>query len=88
MRKFYIILAGILFTFLFTTCKQFTADIEEDLSYWASEAFITGDTILSGYKTDTNSTRCVASKDGAAVTLTVRNPKAFSFDIPSITASS
>ena len=88
MRKFYIILAGILFAFLFTTCKQFTADIEEDLSYWASEAFITGDTILSGYKTDTNSTRCVASKDGAAVTLTVRNPKAFSFDIPSITASS
>ena len=88
MRKFHIILAGILFTFLFTTCKQFTADIEEDLSYWASEAFITGDTILSGYKTDTNSTRCVASKDGAAVTLTVRNPKAFSFDIPSITASS
>ena len=40
MRKFYIILTGILFTLLFATCKQFTTDIDDYLGYWSSEAFI------------------------------------------------
>ena len=37
MRKICIIVTGIFFTLLFTTCKQFNANIEDYLSYWAAE---------------------------------------------------
>ena len=37
MRKAFIILTGVLFTFLFTDCEQFHANMEDYLGYWSAE---------------------------------------------------
>ena len=83
MRKFYIILTGILFTLLFATCKQFTADIDDYLSRWSSEAFIQSSTIDKKTYNDGSSIPSVASADKVTITLKVQNPKSFRFVMPS-----
>ena len=67
-----------------TACKQFLADIEEDFSYWAAEPVITGFKIDPSVKTQQNNNRvlCVPSAGPVTVTLTVHNPKNFSFIMP------
>ena len=82
MRKFYIILTGILFTLLFATCKQFTADIDDYLGYWSSEAFIQSSTIDKKTYNDANGMASVASEDDVTVTLKIQNPKSFWFVMP------
>ena len=83
MRKFYIILTGILFTLLFATCKQFTADIDDYLSRWSSEAFIQSSTIDKKTYNDGSSIPSVASADKVTIRLKVQNPKSFRFVMPS-----
>ena len=83
MRKFYIILTGILFTLLFATCTQFTADIDDYLSRWSSEAFIQSSSIDKKTYNDANGMANVASADKVTITLKVQNPKSFQFVIPS-----
>lgn len=83
MRKFYIILTGILFTLLFATCKQFTTDIDDYLGYWSSEAFIRSSTIDKKTYNDANGMASVASADKVTVTLKIQNPKSFWFVMPS-----
>ena len=83
MRKTFIILTGIIFTLLTATCKQFTADIDDYLSYWASEAFIKSSNIEAAHQTDVTGIASVASEKDVAVTLKVQNPKAFKFIMPS-----
>ena len=83
MRKFYIILTGILFTLLFATCTQFTADIDDYLSRWSSEAFIQSSSIDKKTYNDANGMANVASADKVTITLKVQNPKSFRFVIPS-----
>ena len=82
MRKFYIILTGILFTLLFATCKQFTTDIDDYLGYWSSEAFIRSSTIDKKTYNDANGMASVASADEVTVTLKIQNPKSFWFVMP------
>ena len=82
MRKIYVILTGIFFTLLFTTCKQFTADIDDYLSYWSTKAYITDSTIKSVMQNDVDSIPSVPSAEDVSVTLTVKNPKSFPFDLP------
>ena len=82
MRKFYIILTGILFTLLFATCKQFTTDIDDYLGYWSSEAFIRSSTIDKKTYNDANGMASVASADKVTVTLKIQNPKSFRFVMP------
>jgi len=82
MRKFYIILTGILFTLLFATCKQFTTDIDDYLGYWSSEAFIRSSTIDKKTYNDANGMASVASEDDVTVTLKIQNPKSFWFVMP------
>ena len=82
MRKFYIILTGILFTLLFATCKQFTTDIDDYLGYWSSEAFIRSSTIDKKTYNDANGMASVASEDDVTVTLKIQNPKSFRFVMP------
>ena len=67
-----------------TACKQFTADIEEDFSYWAAEPVITGFKIDPSVKTQQNNNRvlCVPSAGPVTVTMEVHNPKNFSFIMP------
>ena len=83
MRKAFIVLTGILFTLLFATCKQFTADIDDYLSRWSSEAFIQSSTIDKKTYNDANGIVNVASADKVTITLKVQNPKSFKFVMPS-----
>ena len=83
MRKAFIILTGILFTLLFATCKQFTADIDDYLSRWSTEAFILSSTIDKKTYNDGSSIPSVASANDVTVTLKVQNHKSFQFIMPS-----
>ena len=83
MRKAFIVLTGILFTLLFATCKQFTADIDDYLSRWSSEAFIQSSTIDKKTYNDGSSIPSVASANDVTITLKVQNPKSFWFVRPS-----
>lgn len=74
--------AGIALLFCVTACKALFSDIEEDFSYWASESAVTGFTIASPVRTSPAGVQCVPSADDAVITLTVRNPKKFSFVMP------
>ena len=82
MRKFYAILTGILFTLLFASCNQFTANIDDYLSYWASEAYITDSTIKAVVQNDLNSIPSVPSAEDVSVTFKLKNPKSFPLDLP------
>ncbi|QUY17952.1 hypothetical protein GWP40_06080 [Treponema vincentii] len=82
MRKFYAILTGILFTLLFASCNQFTANIDDYLSYWASEAYITDSSIKAVLQNDLNSIPSVPSAEDVSVTFKLKNPKSFSLDLP------
>lgn len=82
MRKAFIILTGILFTLLFATCTQFTADIDGYLSYWSSEAYITDSSIKAVLQNDLNSIPSVPSAEDVSVTFKLKNPKSFSLDLP------
>ena len=82
MRKAFIILTGMLFTLLFATCTQFTADIDGYLSYWASEAYITDSSIKAVLQNDLNSIPSVPSAEDVSVTFKLQNPKSFSLDLP------
>ena len=83
MRKAFIILTGIIFTLLFSACKQFTADIDDYLGYWSSEAFILSSAIDKETHNDRSGMTSVASADDVTVTLKVRNPRSFRFVMPS-----
>ena len=65
-----------------TACKQFLADIEEDFSYWAAEPVITNFRAASPAQTSSAGVLCVSSASDAVLTLTVHNPKNFSFIMP------
>ena len=65
-----------------TACKQFLADMDEELGYWASEPVITGFRAASPAQTNPAGVQCVPSATDAVITLTVRNPKNFLFVMP------
>ena len=76
--------AVIALLFGMTACKQFTADIDEELGYWAAEAVVDPDIVISpnpSYASG-SSIPCVPSSGPVTVTLKVRNPKNFSFIMP------
>ncbi|QUY17883.1 hypothetical protein GWP40_05665 [Treponema vincentii] len=77
MRKAFIILTGMLFTLLFASCNQFTANIDDYLSYWASEAYITDSSIKAVLQNDLNSIPSVPSAEDVSVTFKLKNPKSF-----------
>ena len=74
--------AGIALLFCVTACKELVADIEEDFSYWASEPIITGFRAASAVQPSDEGFQCVPSASDVELTLTVRNPKKFSFIMP------
>ena len=82
MRKAYIILTGIFFTLLFTACRQFTADIDDYLSYWSAEAYIADSTIKAIVQNDLNNIPSVPSAQDVPVTFNLKNPKSFPLDLP------
>ena len=82
MRKAYIILTVIFFTFLFTACRQFTADIDDYLSYWSAEAYIADSTIKAVVQNDLNNIPSVPSAQDVPVTFNLKNSKSFPLDLP------
>ncbi|UTY28888.1 InlB B-repeat-containing protein [Treponema putidum] len=72
---------------LFTACKQLLDDPEDFLSYWASEAFVKDHSIGSAHRPDGAGVPCVGSSAPVDITLSVHNPKGFSFVMPTSSAS-
>ena len=68
----------------FAGCKQFLEDPEEFLSYWATEAFIDRNIVISPAPSYApgSSIPCVPSAGPVTVTMKVHNPKNFSFMMP------
>ena len=67
---------------LFIACKNYTADIEDYLSYWSSEVSIADYTFDPPPQTDAEGVRWFSSKTAVTVTFTVNNPKDFNFKMP------
>lgn len=82
MRKFITFITVISFSLIFACCQPYAADIEEFLSYWSSEAAVTGFKINTKYYRNDVGVACLPSDRDATVILTVRNPKKFKFVTP------
>ena len=85
MRKINTVFIGVAFIaalLTITACKALFSDIEEDFSYWASEPIITGFRTASAVQPSDEGFQCVPSASDVELTLTVRNPKKFSFIMP------
>ena len=80
------IIAAFAVIMLFTACKQFLADPEEFLSYWAGESFVEDHNIGSAHRPDDSGVQCVGSSNDADITLSMHNPKNFSFVMPTSSA--
>ena len=81
MRKLYTSTIGIFLTFLFISCTQFTADIEDYLSYWSTEVASTNFTIDTPY-TRVGEMPYVSSAEDVTVTIKLRNPKKLTLKMP------
>lgn len=77
-----IVILSVLTFFLFLACKNYTADIDDYLSYWSAKALITDYTLNPPPQTDAEGVRSVSSKTAVTVTFTVHNPKNFDFKMP------
>ena len=85
MRKINTVFIGVAFIaalLTITACTALFSDIEEDFSYWASEPIITGFRTASAVQPSDEGFQCVPSASDVELTLTVRNPKKFSFIMP------
>ena len=79
--------AAVAVILLFTACQQFLEDPEDFLSYWASETFVKNHSIDSAHRPDGAGVPCVGSLVSVDITLSVHNPKGFSFVMPISSAS-
>ena len=86
MRKLCIIVTGLCCTLLFTTCKQYSADIENDLSYWSSVVTAGAVTCDKPSQINTSGAMCIPSVTDVAFALKVRNPKHFTLVTPTSSA--
>lgn len=85
-RPLNILIAAVAVILLFTACQQFLEDPEDFLSYWASEAFVKNHSIGSAHRPDGAGVQCVGSSAEVPITLSVHNPKGFSFVMPTSSA--
>ena len=86
MRKVYVIITGIFLTLLFTACKQFTADMEDYLSYWAAEVSPMDNSIDKPHPKNAEGVRCVSSGNPVTVTIKLRNPKNLTLWTPTVSS--
>ena len=85
-RLLKILTAAVAVILLFTACQQFLEDPEDFLSYWASETFVKNHSIDSAHRPDKAGVPCVGSSAEVPITLSVHNPKGFSFVMPTSSA--
>ena len=74
--------AGIALLFGMTACKQFLADIEEELGYWAAEVVPVDYSFDVSYQTSNDGALCIPSSGPVTLTIKLRNPKNFSLVMP------
>ena len=86
MRKLYPILSGIFLILVFTSCKQFTTNIDDYLTYWSSESYVNAHAVRTVHYNDKDNTLSVPSASDVTVMLTVHNPKNFSLVMPTSSA--
>lgn len=82
MRRVYATLTGICLILFCTTCKPFTADIDEYLSRWSTEVIATNYRINPSYSTNAAGALCVPSAGDVTVTVNLHNPKNFRLVTP------
>ena len=90
MRKVFTLLTGIFFTFLCTSCEQFTSDIDTYLGYWAAEIAPVSysiDQLQKPYPTNKDGVLCIPSTSDVTVTINLRNPKNFQLVMPDSSSS-
>ena len=85
-RLLKILTAAVAVIVLFTACQQFLENPEDFLSYWASETFVKDHSIGSAHRPDKAGVPCVGSSASVYITLSVHNPKGFSFVMPTSSA--
>ena len=81
------LIAAVAVILLFTACQQFLDNPEDFLSYWASETFVKNHSIDSAHRPDGAGVPCVGSLVSVDITLSVHNPKGFSFVMPTSSVS-
>ena len=86
-RLLKILIAAVAVIVFFTACQQFLENPEDFLSYWASETFVKDHSIGSAHRPDKAGVPCVGSSEPVNITLSVHNPKGFSFVMPPSSAS-
>lgn len=74
--------AVIALLFGMTACKQFTADINEELGYWAAEVVPADYSFDVPYQTSNDGALCVPSADDVTLTIKLRNPRNFALIMP------
>ena len=90
MRKVFAILSGLFFTFLCTSCEQFTSNIDTYLSYWAAEVSATGysiDQLQKPYPTNKDGVLYIPSTSDVTIAIDLRNPKNFTLVMPNSSSS-
>lgn len=65
-----------------TACKQFTADIEEELGYWAAEVIVADYSFSVPYQMSNDGALCIPSEHDVTLTIKLRNPKNFTIVTP------
>lgn len=86
MRKLFIFITVLFFPFLFITCKQYNVNIEDYLSYWSGEAYVTAHTVEAVPLADKDGIKSVSSAKKVVVTLKLSNPKKIPLIMPTSAA--
>ena len=79
--------AVIALLFGITACKQFTADIDEELGYWASEVVPVDYSFDVSYQTSNDGALCIPSDSPVTLTIKLHNSRKFSLIMPTSTSS-
>ena len=85
MKKIFRILtiaAALTAAVLLTACKQFLDDPEDFFAYWSTESYVKDYTIDKVYKKDAEDLLYIPSSEDVTVTITLYNPKKFTFTMP------
>ena len=70
-----------------TACKQFTADIDEELGYWAAEVVPVDYSFDVSYQMSNDGALCIPSDSPVTLTIKLHNSRKFSLIMPTSTSS-
>ena len=79
--------AVIALLFGMTACKQFSADIDEELGYWAAEVVPVDYSFDVSYQMSNDGALCIPSDSPVTLTIKLHNSRKFSLIMPTSTSS-